>query len=61
MKEIPQCQFTQSPVTVLELDGYKTETRKKRKSQQNWAFAQSYIRWNSLLISSLYGGLRYEQ
>jgi hypothetical protein len=54
MKEIPQCRFMHSPVTVLKLDSYKTETRRKREFQQNWALAPSYIRWNSLLISSLY-------
>jgi hypothetical protein len=54
MKKIPWCQFLHSPVTVLELVGYKTETRRKREFQQNWALAPSYIRWNSLLRSSLY-------
>jgi hypothetical protein len=55
MKEFPQYHFVLSPVTVLELAGYKFETRKKRELQQNWALVPSYIRWNSLLISSLYG------
>ena len=55
MKEIPRCHFVHSPVTILELAGYKNETRRKREFQQNWALAPSYIRWNSLLIFSLYG------
>jgi hypothetical protein len=54
MKENPKCHFVHSPVTILELVGYKIATGSMRRFQQNWAFAPSYIRWNSLLISSLY-------
>jgi hypothetical protein len=55
MKEFPQCHFMHSPVTVLELVGYKTDTRSNREFQQNWVLAPSYIQWNSLLISSMRG------
>jgi hypothetical protein len=52
----PKCHFVHSPGTILELVGYKIETRTKREFQQNRALAPSYIRWNCLLISSLYRG-----
>jgi hypothetical protein len=55
MKTIPWCQFVHSPVTILELAGYKIATRTEREFQLKWALTPSYIRWNSLLISSLYG------
>lgn len=54
MKENLWCHFTHSPVTVLELVGYKTEPREKHEFRQNRALAPSYTRRNSLLISSLY-------
>jgi hypothetical protein len=56
MKTFSRCHFVHSPVTILELAGYKIATGTKREFQQNWASAPSYIRWNSLLISSMYGG-----
>jgi hypothetical protein len=56
MKKNPKCHFVHSPVTILELVGYKIATRTKREFQQNWAPAPSYIRRNSLLISSMYTG-----
>jgi hypothetical protein len=56
MKKNPKCHFVHSPVTILELVGYKIATRTKREFQQNWVLAPSYIRWNSLLIFSLYRG-----
>jgi hypothetical protein len=49
-----KCHFVHLPVTILELVSYKIATRTKHEFQQNWALAPSYIRWNSLLISSLY-------
>jgi hypothetical protein len=54
MKEFLRCHFMHSPVTVLERVSYKIETRRMRKFQQNRALVPSYIRWNSLLIFSLY-------
>jgi hypothetical protein len=54
MKKYPKCHFVHSPVTILELVGYKIATGTNHEFQQNWALAPSYIRWNSLLISSLY-------
>ena len=56
MKVFPQCHFVRSPVTILELAGYKIATGTKREFQRNWALAPSYTRWNSLVISSLYRG-----
>jgi hypothetical protein len=50
----PKCHFLHLPVTILELVGYKIATGRKREFQPNWALAPSYVRWNSLLIFSLY-------
>jgi|GraSoiStandDraft_43_1057313.scaffolds.fasta_scaffold120189_2 hypothetical protein len=54
MKEFTRCHFVHLPVTILELASFKFVTRTTREFQQNWALSPSYIRRNSLLISSLY-------
>jgi hypothetical protein len=58
MKQIPQFHFVHFPVTVLELVCYKNGTRTRDKSEQNRALAPSYTRWNCLLKSSLYRGIK---
>ncbi len=49
MREIPQCHFAQFPVTVSELLGYKSGTRKTAEKQQIQAFLPSYICCHCLL------------
>jgi hypothetical protein len=49
MKDFPQCRFGQLPVPNVTLVSAVLCTRKKAKTQQNWALAPSVIWWHCYL------------